>query len=333
MHGPKSGLRSSADSIPVAPPSSKTPSIHRAANGDFDPEQYTWLDTYDMNFDLKEFYRDTKDAVWPDDVPHGDQCTHCGKRLRYVALLKHASGESITVGETCLGDRFSISKEEFRKIRERGKQKVREIEAEALRLEQDARLELMRKNNLESRIRHVEKVAAERAEKFAEHPNLAALTYPEMFAEEFGNIHELAVSLNRQLDESDKWLSEAQVNYFMNLWRGGIEGLNKQQARERRQAEAIADGVRAPRGKGIEVVGTVTNVKYEENVFAPGGGMIAKMRVGLPGGAGVYVTVPEAISGVRAGDQVRFTANFEAPKDDDPLFAYGKRPRGAEILD
>jgi hypothetical protein len=46
------------------------------------------------------------------------QCSHCGAHLRYVALLRHIpTGETIFVGETCLGNRFERSRAEFQSMR------------------------------------------------------------------------------------------------------------------------------------------------------------------------------------------------------------------------
>jgi hypothetical protein len=48
----------------------------------------------------------------------GGQCDHCGARIRYVAVLRHApTGDHIAVGETCLGNRFALATADFHRMR------------------------------------------------------------------------------------------------------------------------------------------------------------------------------------------------------------------------
>jgi hypothetical protein len=62
--------------------------------------------------------------------PHG-QCDHCGARIRYAAYMVHRpSGRVLTVGETCLDNRFERSSEEFHTARkraelDRGRQRIK----------------------------------------------------------------------------------------------------------------------------------------------------------------------------------------------------------------
>jgi hypothetical protein len=49
--------------------------------------------------------------------PHG-QCDHCGARIRYAAYMVHRpTGKVLTVGETCLDNRFEQTSEEFHAAR------------------------------------------------------------------------------------------------------------------------------------------------------------------------------------------------------------------------
>jgi hypothetical protein len=46
------------------------------------------------------------------------QCDHCGAHMRYVAILHHVpSDKYITVGETCLGNRFDRATADFHRMR------------------------------------------------------------------------------------------------------------------------------------------------------------------------------------------------------------------------
>jgi hypothetical protein len=48
----------------------------------------------------------------------GCQCDHCGARIRYVAVLRHApTGDHLAVGETCLGNRFAVATADFHRMR------------------------------------------------------------------------------------------------------------------------------------------------------------------------------------------------------------------------
>ena len=89
--------------------------IHRPSALEFDPEDYTVAGFAD--FTPREGYvappQATVTASWTRAtpsrcVPHGSgQCSHCGTRLRYAALIAHDPTKTlIYVGETCLGNRF-----------------------------------------------------------------------------------------------------------------------------------------------------------------------------------------------------------------------------------
>jgi hypothetical protein len=57
-------------------------------------------------------------------APHGDdiaQCDHCGARLRYIAVLRHTTGQYISVGETCLENRFARATSDFHALRREAK--------------------------------------------------------------------------------------------------------------------------------------------------------------------------------------------------------------------
>ena len=285
-----------------------------------------------MRLGTKRFEEVMSEAQWALDVPHGNRCSHCGKRLRYVAVLKHVSGEHITVGETCLGGRFSRTKEEFRRLRELGKERALEVENEAARMEPAAREAYLEEHDMKASGDRVERKAARREQFFADNPQMAAATYPEMFAGE-EKMLALALSLNRQIDATAT-LTDRQVEYFESLYVRSLRSEERKERDRRAKEEAARVGLGAPRGKDIEVTGIVSSLKQYPNRYSSYGEPVHKMTVSLPGGARVFVTVPKTIvEDVQQGEKVRFGADFEAPKrEDDPMFAYGKKPRRAEIL-
>ena len=55
-------------------------------------------------------------------IHDGDSCDHCGARLRYVAVLKHAPTRTLVkVGETCLDNRFDLATADFHRLRQQAK--------------------------------------------------------------------------------------------------------------------------------------------------------------------------------------------------------------------
>lgn len=52
------------------------------------------------------------------DVHGAEQCSHCGTRINYYAVLRHLPSKTlIHVGETCLDNRFELASEEFHELR------------------------------------------------------------------------------------------------------------------------------------------------------------------------------------------------------------------------
>lgn len=325
----KTSVNPLVGAAPVLPKHSAKASIHRAANEDFDPQDYEFLGAFDSKtgVSMTRFNEVTKDAQWAEDVPHGDQCSHCGARIRYMAVLKHSSGEHITVGETCLGNRFSQSKEEFRAAREIGKAETARMEREVMEADAAKRRELFKQERYAAMQERFEEMARQRDEMFAAHPSqLAMVTYPEMFDED-SYARELSMSMSRHLDDNPT-LTDRQIAFFLSTVEKDTGMIRKKEQDERRKAQAIAAGMTAPRGKRVEIEGVVSSIKAQEHQY----GVTMKMRVALPGGAGVYVTIPSSISEVEKGERVRLTADFTAPNDGDPMFAFGSRPKNAQII-
>lgn len=65
-----------------------------------------------------------------DDVHNASQCSHCGQKINYYAVLKHLPTHTlIHVGETCLDNRFGRATAEFQKLR-----KQAQLDREAQRI-------------------------------------------------------------------------------------------------------------------------------------------------------------------------------------------------------
>lgn len=96
--------------------------------------------------------------------------------------------------------------------------------------------------------------------------------------------------------------------------------------RAAKQAERAANSGPAPTGR-VEVTGTIVSVKWVENDF---GGTL-KMVTRFENGSAAWVTAPAKLVNPKVGDVVTYTATF-TPADDDPSFAFGKRPTGATYI-
>jgi hypothetical protein len=81
----------------------------------------------------------------------------------------------------------------------------------------------------------------------------------------------------------------------------------------------------APIGR-VEVEGEVVSTKWTEGRFPA-----HKMMVEANTGFRVWVTIPTQFDTPERGDRVRFTATLEQ-SNDDPTFAFGSRPAGAELV-
>lgn len=104
--------------------------IHRAASEAFDPESYDLVGVFDLHPEdgnnrerIEEVNAQLKLGNSFAGAPYGSgRCSHCGAHLRYCALMVHAATKTLLyIGETCLDNRFSLSKVEFKRLREAAK--------------------------------------------------------------------------------------------------------------------------------------------------------------------------------------------------------------------
>lgn len=101
--------------------------IHRPSAAEFDPADYEFVAVHDNRAEwpgandwFLQLRRELLADGWTFSGVHGGagQCDHCGALLRYSALMKHLPTRTlIYVGETCLDNRFELTKAEFDKAR------------------------------------------------------------------------------------------------------------------------------------------------------------------------------------------------------------------------
>lgn len=119
-------------------------------------------------------------------------------------------------------------------------------------------------------------------------------------------------------------ISDKQEAFLRKL----LDQLDRREDIDAERAAEVAAAKPAPEGR-IEVTGKVLAVKFPENDF---GRIDHKMLVQHADGWKLWVTVPAAIDKVERGATVSFTATV-TPSNDDPKFAFGKRPTKATIVD
>lgn len=228
------------------------------------------------------------------------QCHHCGARFRYLAVIEHTpTGTHIAVGERCLDNRFELATAEFHKLRKAGK-----LDRERAKAREDAAAFLERIHGQQPAVHHA----------MHEDTDLEQLGLTE-----WG--FDVVTDIRRRLWQ---WgaISVKQVELIDRLIREVGERAERQHERD---AEVKAD---APTGR-VEFTGEVVSRKWRETDF--GGSMKLVIKVTTDAGAWrVWVTEPSAIE-TEVGDIVRMTATL-AQSDDDPSFAFGKRPTKATIV-
>lgn len=100
--------------------------VHRPSAPEFDPADYQFRGVFDLHPESGDrrarltLVNELIDAGYSfGRAPHGSgQCSHCGARVRYAALMTHDKTMAIiTIGEQCLDNRFSVDKAEFDQLR------------------------------------------------------------------------------------------------------------------------------------------------------------------------------------------------------------------------
>lgn len=273
--------------------------IHSPKSLEFDPAQYDLVGVFYLGEDREQFeflayQKEIQRLIDSGFRRFGGSrnCAHCGARLSYSALMvRRDSGEFLHIGETCLGNRFELSRAEFQHLRE------------------TQRLNRERAT-----------IAERRASFLAEHPIVAELLEFVADVDSFEFLNSLADSFN-----SRALLSDNQLNALPKALTGARKAIQARAEREATSNALRASGVVAPEGRVI-VEGEIVGLKWQESAY----GDTLKMTVKSTEGWCVFVSVPSDISNVDKGDIVRFTATLTR-SDSDSLFAFGKRPTNATV--
>lgn len=283
--------------------------IHRPSAPEFNPENYEFVTC----FDLDTQYGDRKAQLQVINsyidkgyrfADAGNGCGHCGKMIRYAALMLHTpTMEMLYVGEQCLINRFeSMTKAQFHALREQAK---------------------LNKDRASKKER--------RATFIAEHPEIQTLLdYVDSKStgkDSFGFFGSgFLLSLYDQFQHNAE-LSEKQLAAIAPAIEREIRNEQIAAEREAQHASLVSAGIRAPQGK-VQVTGKILGFKTQESEFY---GETLKMIVESVEGWKVYVTAPAGSANANVGDTVTFSATL-TPSQDDVLFAYGKRPTKFSVI-
>lgn len=306
--------------------------IHRPSAPEFDPEGYECFGVFDLATSARDYVGPSPaatvsplvDAGWSfSGAPHGSgQCSHCGTRIRYAALMGHTATKTLLyVGETCLDNRFALTKADFDALRK----------TSSLNRERNAR-----STRLESLL--------------AEHPSLAYLSYAHNIGEA-GARYEFDAQWGEEVRvRNTAWIerttSGKNISTLSSIWErisryaeisdraahyadlvmGWLDDAEQRlAAREAATAALTEAGVEVPEGR-MTIEGTVLSTKFVDNGY---GGSL-KMLVRHESGWKVWGTVPSSID-VDKGSTVRFTATVTRSTDD-ALFGFYSRPTKAVVV-
>lgn len=288
--------------------------VHAANHVDFDPADYKFVGAIDTH--PSPFFRandsrgrraieamETEGFPYAEVHPYG-QCDHCGQHLRYIAVMfHHPSAALIQVGMTCLGNRFTKTWAEIKRMMAEAKAAR---EAAKIREAFDAACDA---NPALVWATYALNIDVATPGAFSDW-NVMTQADIARKARHYGSISPRQVAfLNRLIDELDEQLA------------AHIE-------REAAKAAARAESGPAPTGR-VAVEGTVTKTEERYNDF----GVRTVMSVVLDNGARVWGTAPKAIAeDVETGSRVAFTATFEQGDDEDETFAFFSRPVRARLI-
>lgn len=233
-------------------------------------------------------------------VHGGDTCDHCGARLRYVAVLKHAPTHTlIKVGEDCLNNRFDLATAEFHRLRTSGR-----LNAARTALSERRAAFISDERNAEA-VEYARKAADAAIERFErKHGYPPNSEFDEIG---FGGFY---VSITEKF-ERDGFLSEPQIDAVLRGKIKDAEFAAKREA-ERAAASPVVEG-------RVVLAGEIVKIGWQDNAY----GGRAVMTVKDDRGFRVWGSVPgdEIVS---KGDRIEFTATVT--KSDDETFGFFKRP-------
>ncbi len=277
--------------------------IHRPSAPEFNPENYEFVTCFDLHPEQGDtkFMRETVSGFVAKGYKFanaGFGCAHCGKNIRYAALMLHTpTMEMLYIGEQCLTNRFeSMTQAQFKRLRESAKlNRERATKKERL-------ANFVAQNPVVQTLIDFVDANSTGEKSFGYYGN--------------GFLLSLYEQLMRNAELSEKQLTAIEP---------AIARENEQVARAKAQEEAkkvlLNAGVRAPEGR-VTVMGKILGFKVQESEIY---GDTTKMIVESVEGWKVYVTAPSGSGEANVGDEVSFIAQL-TPSTSDALFAYGKRP-------
>jgi hypothetical protein len=311
--------------------------IHRPSAEEFDPQAYEYSGCFDLhpepgdfhsvqerirvvNHWLEQGYRFTSES--------GGTCGHCGAACRYVALMTHpATKGMIYIGETCLDNRFDLTKGEFQTLRKNAS------------LNRERRKKADRIAEIVNAMRPEVKAAYDWAKSYHDSTGYELIgegpaayyggkawddCTPAEKAARKNKGWQTAADIAGKIAQYVAPLSEKQENFLVLLH------TREQEAEARKAAEAakVESGEVKPCPEGrVKIIGTILSVKWVDNDF----GGTYKMTVKSDEGFRVYGSAPSSLESTERGVRVEFTARCE-PSQDDKAFGFFSRPTKAKNL-
>ena len=229
--------------------------------------------------------------------PHGDnhRCDHCGAHIRYVAVLEYKpTGDYITVGETCLDNRFDRATADFQRMR---KQAV---------------LDQKQQRIMKLKIQFV-----------LDNPDIAWLldeSVPEVIA-----WNDFVQDISRKLKLYGE-LSDAQMNAVRKSYEKALE--NEAKRATEPKINWIPASVSSDR---VIVTGEVLSSKW---IYSDFGDQLKMMFMVTTehGSYKLWMTVPRGMSGDR-GERAKIKVKIMAGwAEDDSSLGKGNRPHLIELL-
>jgi hypothetical protein len=282
--------------------------IHQAAHISFDPANYDLAGVFDLMPDDKREDVARKEIV-NKLIVQGYKfsngsfgCGHCGKTIRYGALMLHPSTmEMLYIGQQCLTNRFeNMTTAEFKKLRE------------------NARLNTERRNLKEQRAQFVlDNPVVQTLINYINENSTGEKAFG-FYGSTF--LYSLYEQFNRNCA-----LTEKQMASIESSIKRDAEFKAQQKIREQEKIALVASGVKCPEGR-VSIDGVVLSVKTVESDY----GIQYKMLVQDNAGFKIWSTIPQSLNLV-AGMQIRFSASI-TPSDTDPLFGFAKRPTKCTAL-
>jgi hypothetical protein len=230
-------------------------------------------------------------------------CSHCGAGIRYLAKFMHIeSGKIKNIGETCLMNSVDSSVTiQFKKLRK------------------EAKLNAQRENMKQKRIDFI--AANPVIQTLIDYVDAHSTGKDAFGYEGSAFLISLYFQFKKYAELSEKQLASIEPAIVRQS-----ETDQKNAEREAVKIDLINSGVQAPEGK-ITIEGEVVGLKEYESQY----GITYKMIVKADAGWAVFATIPSNINPAK-GDRVRFSATLTRSQDD-PLFAFAKRPTKAELLE